>query len=409
MHQRSLVRIAAPLLVAAIALTGCGSRSGGSSASGDAASGSNKVAVIGVIAPLTGDLSALGLGIKNSADLAIKKANEEKLIPGWTLKMQAEDDQATPATGQQAASKLAGTPDVVGVVGNLNSNVAQSVQPVLDKANITMVSPANTNPTLTQGADPNNKKRPYHVYFRTATTDAIQGPFAANYVFNDLGIKQVATVHDQKTYGQGLVAAFTAQFKKLGGTIVAAETINPQDQDYSSTIAKLKAKGPKLVYYGGEYPQAGPLSQQMKSAGLDVPVMGGDGIYDPKFITLAGASANGDLATSVGAPPEKLASAKQFLADYKAAGYSDPYAAYGAYAYDAAWAIIQALKQVLPNETKIDESVRQKVVAAMANVSFDGVTGHVSFDQYGDATSKVLTVYKVDNNQWVAAKTGEFK
>jgi branched-chain amino acid transport system substrate-binding protein len=102
---------------------------------------SAKVAKIGVIAPLSGDLSALGLGIKNSVDLAIKQANDANAIPGWKLELAAEDDQATADVGKNAATKLAGDKDVIGVVGTLNSSVALQVQPVLASANIVQVSP----------------------------------------------------------------------------------------------------------------------------------------------------------------------------------------------------------------------------------------------------------------------------
>ena len=108
---------------------------------------------------------------------------------------------------------------MVAVVGTLNSSVSQSVQPVLSGAQITQVSPANTNPTLTKGADLANPKRPYPTYFRTCTTDDVQGPFAAKYLL-DKGIKKVATIHDKKAYGQGLVAAFTEAYKSGGGEIV---------------------------------------------------------------------------------------------------------------------------------------------------------------------------------------------
>jgi branched-chain amino acid transport system substrate-binding protein len=116
-----------------------------------------------------------------------------------------------------------------------------------------------------------------------------------------------------------------------------------QDKDFSSVISKIKPSAPGAIYYGGEYPQAGPLSQQMKSQGLSVPLMGGDGIFDPKYIELAGATATGDLATSVGAPTESTEAGKKFLEQYKAAGYAEPAAAYGGYAYDAAKAIIEPL------------------------------------------------------------------
>jgi len=99
------------------------------------------------------------------------------------------------------------------------------------------------------------------------------------------------------------------------------------------------------------------LSKQMKAAGLSVPLMGGDGIYDPTFIKLAGAKSAGDLATSVGAPTDSLASAKDFVAAYKAAGYAEPFSAYGAYSYDAANVIINALAKVLPGKKSIDSSV----------------------------------------------------
>jgi len=396
-----LVIAGVTLLAASLAMSACGSRA--QQAPGGEA-GAAKVAKIGVIAPLSGDLSALGTGIKNSVDLAIKQANEKKTIPGWTLELDAQDDQAAPDVGKNAATKLAGDNDVVAVVGTLNSSVSQSVQPVLSGAQITQVSPANTNPTLTKGADLANPKRPYPGYFRTCTTDDVQGPFAAKYLL-DQGKKKVATIHDKKAYGQGLVTAFTTAFKNGGGEIVDAETINPDDKDFSAVINKVKSANPDAVYYGGEFPQAGPLSQQAKSAGLNVPLMGGDGIFDPAYIELAGKTSNGDLATTVGAPTESLDTAKQFVSDYQAAGYKEPYAAYGAYSYDAANAIINALKTSLASASDA-KSARQATIDAMGKVSFDGSTGKVAFDQYGDSTNKVLTVYKVDGGKWVAEKTG---
>ncbi|HET9020862.1 MAG TPA: branched-chain amino acid ABC transporter substrate-binding protein [Ornithinibacter sp.] len=408
MAQRSVVAVGTSLLVASLALAGCGTR-GDDSGSDTGSGSSDKVAKIGVIAPLSGDLAALGKGISNSVDLAIKQANDSKAIPGWKLELAAEDDEAKPEVGKNAATKLASDKDVIGVVGTLNSSVAQSVQPVLDAAKILMVSPANTNPSLTQGADfATAPKRTYATYFRTCTTDSIQGPFAARYLFEKAGVKTVATVHDKKTYGQGLVAAFTDEYTKLGGKVVAAETINPDDDKYDAVISKIKPSNPQVVYYGGEYPQAGPFSQQMKAAGLNVPLMGGDGIYSGKYMSLAGATADGDLATSVGAPTETLPSAKAFVDAYNAGGYADPYEAYGAYSYDAANAIIAALKTSLASADSA-EAARQATVDAMSKVSFDGVTGKVAFDEFGDTTTRVLTVYGVKDGKWAAVNTEEFK
>jgi branched-chain amino acid transport system substrate-binding protein len=406
-HQRSVVRVGASLIVASLALTACGSRSGNDAGGGSG--GSTKTAKIGVIAPLSGDLSALGLGIQHSVELAVKQANDSNAIPGWKLEVVPKDDEGKPDPGKNAATALAGDADVIGVVGTLNTSVAQQVTPVLAPKNIVQVSPANTGPGLTQGADwQTSPKRPYPNYFRTCTTDAVQGPFAARYLYETAKITKVATIHDKKAYGQGLVGTFTDEFKKLGGTITSAQTINPDDSNYQAVISTIKPTGPQAIYYGGEYPQAGPLSQQMKAAGLNVPLMGGDGIFDPQYIKLAGKSADNDLATSVGAPVESLDSAKKFVADYNAQNYKEPYAAYGGYSYDAANAIINALKTSLKDAKDVD-SARKATVDALGKVSFDGVTGKVTFDQYGDTTSKVLTVYKVADGKWTTVQTKEFE
>jgi branched-chain amino acid transport system substrate-binding protein len=405
-HQRSVVRVGASLIVASLALTACGSRSNNNGGGGSGSS--TKTAKIGVIAPLSGDLSALGLGIQHSVELAVKQANDSNAIPGWKLEVAAKDDEGKPDPGKNAATSLSSDPNVIGVVGTLNSSVALQVQPVLAPKNIVEVSPANTNPSLTKGAKwQTDPKRAYPTYFRTCTTDAVQGPFAARYLYEKAGIKKVATIHDKKAYGQGLVGTFTDEFKKLGGQIVAAQTINPDDSNYQAVISAVKPSAPQAIYYGGEYPQAGPLSQQMKAAGLNVPLMGGDGIYDPKYIQLAGKTSTNDLATSVGAPVDTLASAKKFVSDYAAQSYKEPYAAYGGYSYDAANAIIDALKTSL-KDAKDVESARPATVDALGKVAFDGVTGKVAFDQYGDTTSKVLTTYKVKGGKWATELTQDF-
>ncbi|MGW3864574.1 branched-chain amino acid ABC transporter substrate-binding protein, partial [Streptomyces sp. NPDC005047] len=304
MRQRSLIAITAALAAGALTLTACGSRDDdGGSDSGSGGGGTT--VVIGVDAPLTGDLSALGLGIKNSVDLAAKTANKDNYVDGVKFEIQALDDQGQPSVGQQNATKLVANDDVLGVVGPLNSSVGESMQKVFDTAKLVEVSPANTNPALTQGVDWQTKQvRPYKSYFRTATTDAIQGPFAAQYVFNDSKKKKVFVIDDKKTYGAGLAATFTDEFKKLGGQVVGTEHINPDTKDFNAVATKVKNSGADVVYYGGEYPQAGPLSKQIKAAGAKIPVVGGDGIYSADFIKLAGATGNGDLATSVGAPVE---------------------------------------------------------------------------------------------------------
>ncbi|MER8264091.1 branched-chain amino acid ABC transporter substrate-binding protein [Streptomyces griseus] len=400
-----MLTLTAMLTTGALTLTACGSRDDSKGSGGD---GGNQTVVIGLDAPLTGDLSALGLGIKNSADLAVKTANKEKTVPGITFKLEALDDQAQPSVGQQNAVKLIDTKEVLGVVGPLNSGVAQSMQKPLNDAKLTQVSPANTGTELTQGNNwkTGDKKRPYASYFRTATTDQIQGAFAAKYLFETAKIKDVYLIDDQKPYGAGLAASFKATFTELGGKIVGTDHVNPEDRDFNSVATKVKSSKAKAVYYGGEYPAGAPLSQQIKDS-VKIPFMGGDGMYSADFIKL-NKKAEGDIATSVGKPVEELESAKKFIADYKTAGYKDAYEAYGGGTYDATWSIIEAVKIVAAeNDGKIPaEDGRAKVLEAMDKVKFEGVTGPVSFDEFGDTTNTLMTAYQVTGGKWVSKISG---
>ncbi|MET7545241.1 branched-chain amino acid ABC transporter substrate-binding protein [Streptomyces sp. NBC_01724] len=395
------------LTTGALTLTACGSRDDSKNSSGG---GDTQTVVIGLDAPLTGDLSALGLGIKNSADLAVKTANKDKTVPGVKFELQPLDDQAQPSVGQQNATKFIDNKGVLGVVGPLNSGVSQSMQKPLNDASLTQISPANTGTELTQGNNwkTGDKQRPFKTYFRTATTDQIQGAFAAKYLYNDAKVKNVYLIDDQKPYGAGLAASFKATFTELGGKIVGADHVNPDDRDFNAVVTKVKKSGAKAVYYGGEYPAGAPLSQQLKDS-VQIPLMGGDGMYSADFIKL-NKKAQGDIATSVGKPVEELDSAKKFIADYKTAGYKDAYEAYGGSTYDATWAIIEAVKAVVAdNKGKLPDDARAKVLAAMSKVQFDGVTGPVSFDEYGDTTNTMMTAYQVDGGKWVSKLSEAYK
>ncbi|MCU1602125.1 MAG: branched-chain amino acid transporter substrate-binding protein [Frankiales bacterium] len=409
MHTPRLARVAVPLLVGALALTACGSKK---ESTGNGGSG-GKTLKIGVVAPLSGDLSAVGNGIKNGVALAIKQANANKTVPGVTLVLDAQDDTAKADTGAIVAGKLVADTSVVGVVGPLNSSVAKGVAPVTDKANLTLISPSNSGVDLT-GRDAlatgGTQVRPHKSYFRVCATDDIQGPFAADYAVKDKGYKTIAIVHDKKAYGQGLAEAFAKEAKKDGATVLATQTINPGDTNFSALITKLKSQKPDFLFYGGEYPEASKITKQMKGAGLNIPLMGGDGVDAADYLTLAGASANGDYATALGAPTDKLASAKQFLTDYAAEKFADPADPYGAAAYDAANAIIKALaKAETDDKSMTGQALRDEITKEVGDSDFDGATGKISFDQFGDTNNKVLTVYKVEGGKFVAAKTDSFK
>ena len=407
MRQRSLVILTSVLTTGALTLTACGSRDSGSKSD----SGSTTL-TIGVDAPLSGENSTTGLGIQYGVQIAVDDANKNNWVPGVKFKVKALDDKAQPATGQSNATAFTGDTNVVGAVGPLNSGVALSMQKVFASANMVEISPSNTDPSLTQGKNwATTKTRPYKTYFRTATTDALQGAFAADYAYNGLKKKKAFVVDDKQTYGAGLAGIFNGAFKKLGGSIAGTDHVNTGDTDFSTLVTKIKNSGADLLYYGGQYDESEKITKQLKAAGVKIPLFGGDGMYTTTYIQTAGKAAEGDLATSVGVPVDTLPAAKAFVSTYKAKGYKGDYGAYGGYSYDAASAIIKAVKAVKDaNDGKLPDSndLRSKVVDAVQKSDFEGITGKVTFDEYGDTGNKQLTVYQVTNGAWKAVKTGTF-
>lgn len=409
MRQRSLVILTSVLTTGALTLTACGSRDDSGNKSGD--SGDATTLTIGVDAPLSGENSTTGLGIQYGAQIAVDDANKNNWVPGVKFKLKALDDKAQPATGQSNATSLTGDKTVVGAVGPLNSGVAQTMQQVFASANMVQISPANTNPELTQGKNwQTDKKRPYKTYFRTATTDELQGSFAAGYAYNGLKKKKAFVVDDKQTYGAGLAKIFNEQFKKLGGQVVATDHVNTGDKDFGSLVTKIKNSGADLLYYGGQYDESALITKQLKDAGVKIPLFGGDGMFASTYIEAAGKASEGDLATAIGVPADTLPAAKQFIQTYKDKGYKGDYGAYGAYAYDATTAIIKAVKAAADaNGGKVPTDIndlRSKVVDGVQKSDFEGLTGKISFDQYGDTTNKQLTVYQVEKGAWKDVETG---
>ncbi|MFJ7270272.1 ABC transporter substrate-binding protein [Streptomyces sp. NPDC099050] len=387
-------------------LTGDTSHGGGGSGGGSTAS--TVTVVIGVDAPLSGGLSAMGVGMKNSADLAVRTSNRTGHVPGVTFEIKALDDEAAPAKGGPNAARFIGDAKVLGVVGPLTSSVAKTMAEPLGRANLVNVSPSNTDPVLTLGPDwaKGSKSRPYDTYFRTVATDVDQGPFAARYLHGEAGKRKLYVIGDGSAYGTGLASGVGAAFTKLGGTVVGTDQIDPAQDDFSYLAAQIRSSGADALYFGGYYDAAGPLSQQLKQAGVTIPLMGGDGIFDQQFLT-KNTKAEGDLATGIGVPAEDLEKGPDFLAQYQEAGYQEAAGSYGPYAYDATWAVIEAVKAVVEaNGGALPADARAKMPQAVSGLAFDGVTGRVAFDEYGDTLNRRLTVYAVKGGSWTTVKSG---
>lgn len=350
---------------------------------------------IGVIAPIDGGLTSFGQGIRNSVQLAVKQANASKAIKGWTIKVRVLDDSSDPDKGAAAAAKLAADPNVVAVVGPYNSGVAQAALPVLAKAGLALVSPSNTLTSLTLGDDPAKPTRQFPNYFRLVGPDSLQAEFLAVQA-RSLGFTNAAVVSETKAVSKGLADAFAAAFTAGGETVSVRQTVPDGATTFDDFLTAAGAASPDLVFFGGEYQVAADLRVAATAAGIAAPLMGGDGINDPVYITGAGPAAEGTYASGVGVPIAKLPGAVKFRAAYTAAGYKTDPTDYGPYAYDATNAVIAAMRKPLSGNQQLPSSTRKEVVGRLQGTDATGITGQVVFDQYGDTGNPRFTLYRVE-------------
>lgn len=397
--HRRLLALAACVALLATAVSGCAAEE---ATSEEEVTTEAVTVTIGVGAPLTDGAVALGQGMVRGASLAVKQANESDELKDLGLKIEVVegDDKGDPTTGGNVATQFTSNNSLLGVMGHLNSGVTRVAVKIYNQANVLQVSPANTAVDITQMGMEN--------YFRVCTIDSVQGPAAADYAYNVAGAKTAYVVDDSTVYGEGLAAEWAKQFQANGGTVAGTEKTGDKDTDFKALVSKIKAANVDIVYYGGIYNSGALLSKQMKEGGVAVPMMSGDGCYDPEYIKLAGAAnAEGDFCSSIGFPVDKLPKAQDFKAAYEAEYPGEAIAAYDAYSYDAAQVIIKAIVKVakeMGTDKLTTTEGKQAIIAAAAESDFEGVTGNVSFDENGDTTNKVVSIYVVKNGEWVPAE-----
>jgi branched-chain amino acid transport system substrate-binding protein len=403
--SRRRVSIAVLALVATLGLT----VTGGAATAASHRAGANTIVKIGVLAPLDAGLTEFGKGIRNSVQVAVDQANARKAIPGWTIQLEAVNDSSDPAVGAAGAATLVADPAVIGVVGTYNSGVALQALPVLSPAHLALVSPANTLPDLTLGTDPANPARPFDSYFRMVASDARQAPFLAKSA-RKLGVKTVAIVSETKAVSKGLADAFSDSFTKLGGRVTVQKVVpdGATAPDFNEFLSSAIEPKLDMIFFGGEYQVAATLRKAATAKGFKKPIMGGDGIKDPAYISGAGKLSKGDLASTVGVPAAKLKTAAKFFAAYAKAKFDTGPTDYGPYAYDAANLIIAAAKRELAGKSGIPSDARQQLVAALQGVHAKGVTGPLGFDAFGDTKNRIFTLYRVQKTKhgldWVPFK-----
>ncbi|MGQ0643998.1 MAG: branched-chain amino acid ABC transporter substrate-binding protein [Elusimicrobiota bacterium] len=342
--------------------------------------------------PLTGDIAALGHGIRRASVMAVEEAVAAGRFPDFKLRVVEFDDRSDPKEAVNVANRIVSDPAVIAVMGHFNSGCSIPASAVYAQNSLPMVNPGSSNPELTRQQLSEKWRWPRNI-FRANPTDDVQGTFAAEFVHKDLKLKKAAVIHDKTAYGQGLAEEFRKHFEALGGKAVSFDGAQVGEKDFKALLTRVKALGPDVLYFGGEFSVGGHIVRQAREAGLKVPFITGEINHDPEFLRIAGPAAEGAYVTFLGSPPELLPSAAQFIERYKARYPGEEVKAYDHYGYEVTNMLLEALEKVGPDKLKIMDYLR--------NIRYTGVLGETSFDEKGDTLNKTITLFRVKDGRFV--------
>ncbi len=402
-----LMSIALMLTVIAACGTGIGTQSGG-------------IIEIGSDLPTSQADAPAGKPVENAIRYAIDQANNEHFLPGYTFVLNAKDDVGPngthdPNVGANNINLLVGDARVAAIVGPANSSVAQAEMPIANKANIALLSPANTNDCLTQETPADEcgganslmaKLRPTGkvTYFRTATLDQYQGKALAQFAYKEKGYKKAYIIDDTETYGAGLAKNFIKFFQEDGGSIIDHKSIL-KTLSYENVLTAVAAAKPDFLFFGGVASTgATTIRQQMATVpGLqNLPFLGGDGTKNPELAKAIAPLKGGPVYNTIpGTDPSTVPESKDFYTNFQKV-YGQ-LSAYAPGAYDDTKIVLKAIKSVItdqnvlpaqsPNDIATAKTFRQKVVDALQKMDYSGLTGHHTFDKNGDTTNRSISLY----------------
>lgn len=394
MQTSKLVKISAAV-AAALTLVACGKKEEApapqAAESAAPAAAEAQVVNIGFAAPLTGPQAHYGEEYKNGVTLAVEDANAENpTIDGKPVKfqLQAEDDQADPKTATQVAQKFVDA-KINGIIGHFNSGTAIPASKIYNDAGIPMIAMA-TAPQFTQQG--------FNTTFRSMTSDTQQGAVMGKFVVEKLGAKKIAIIDDRTAYGQGLADEFEKSVKAAGGEIIKREFTNDKATDFTAILTTIKGAGADIIFYGGADAQSAPMAKQLKRLGITVPLVSGEMTKTPTFLKLAGAEAEGTIASLAGLPLEQMPKGNDYATRYKAR-FNQDVATYSPYGYDATRIMIEAMK-------KANSADPAKYLPELAKTEYAGVTAaSIAYDEKGDLKNGTVTVYKVEGGDWKVMET----
>ncbi|MCX7707108.1 MAG: branched-chain amino acid ABC transporter substrate-binding protein [Anaerolineae bacterium] len=342
---------------------------------------------IGLQGPLTGDYAYEGQGFEKAVRLLVEQTNAAGGINGQMVELFVEDDKGDPKESALVADRMVAK-KVIAVIGAYNSTATEPASEIYNREGILHITPSSTATRLTT--------KGYQQFFRVCFLDDRQGLFAAEFMTKILGNKNVAILHDNSTYAQGLAEWTKKYLEERGAKVVFYDAINPADKDFTPTLTKLKGANAETVYFTGYHAQGGLLLKQAPEVGLKIQWMMGNACNNPELIQIAGVeNAKGAIFTTEPLPSDlDYPEAKKFIADFKAKYGEEPTSVWWVMAADAYRVIEHAIKTTNSTDPKKLAEYLHKDFK-----NFPGITGPIlGFDEKGDRLGTIHKAYLIGDD-----------
>jgi branched-chain amino acid transport system substrate-binding protein len=362
--------------------TGCNKPSGGGAADGD-------VIKVGEFASLTGSEATFGQSSHQGTQMAVDDLNAAGGVLGKKIQLLTEDDQSQAGQPATVVRKLISRDGVVAILGEVASSKSLEAAPICQQYKIPMISPASTNPKVTETGD---------YIFRVCFIDPFQGTVMANFARKTLKLNTAAVLTDVKSdYSLGLARFFKAGFAADGGKIVAEQNYSAGDKDFNAQLTAIKAENPDGIFVPGYYTEVGLIALQARQLGITVPIFGGDGWESSSLVPIGGKALEGCYFSTHYSPEDTSPAVQDFVKRFRAQHQETP-DAMAALGYDSAMILADAIKRAGSTDGA-------KVAAALAATKdFAGITGKITIDENRNA-SKPAVILTIQDGQFKYVET----
>jgi branched-chain amino acid transport system substrate-binding protein len=348
-----------------------------------------KTVKICAVLPTSGPNAAVGIGMMNSMDLAVKRINASGKMGDIKLELVRLDDASQPSMGVNAVLRAAADPEVLACSAHWNSPVALATRDIFNRNGMANLTPASITWRLTA-------EQKGDEIFRMAPPDTWQLEMAARFPVES-GMKKFYLIDDNTQYGKSLVTEMEKNAAAKGGVKLGADSIAVGEKDFSAALTRAKATNPDFLFFGGVTTESALLRQQMVKLDMKQLFYTGSGTMSPTFVSIAGAAAEGAYAYFYGLPYHTYPGGKEYVEAYNKGGYDKPFETYGIWSYAATEILAEAIRQA----NAAGKLNRRGIVDIMKTATFNSVLGDVSFPRPGDIKQRVMGYYVVSKGKWV--------